>query len=214
MVLNTLLDAGIVPIFSHETAETSLAVVRAAYAGGSRVFEYTNRHTNAPANFRRLLAARATDFPGLCLGIGTVLDPATAAQFIEAGAEFVASPVNDPAVGAVCRARNVPWLPGCMTITEVLSAHRAGADIVKVFPGEVVGPAFVKSVRSVLPAVKLMVTGGVEPTADSLGRWFGAGAAGVGLGSQLFRKSVIEAGDWADITQTVANALALVRLVR
>lgn len=214
MTINKLLKAGIIPIFSHESVEISLAVVQAAYAGGVRVFEYTNRNANALANFSALIAARPRYFPDLCLGIGTVFDPETAGQFIAAGAEFVVAPVCNPAVGTLCRLHNVPWLPGCMTITEVFAAHQAGADIIKIFPGEVVGPAFVKSVKAVLPMVKLMVTGGVEPTSESLGKWLGAGAVGVGLGSQLFRQSVIEAGDWTTIRQTITNAFSVLNAVR
>jgi 2-dehydro-3-deoxyphosphogluconate aldolase / (4S)-4-hydroxy-2-oxoglutarate aldolase len=159
--------------------------------------------------FRELMAARAEALPDMLMGIGTVFTPADATRFIEAGAAFVVSPICNPAVGRVCAEANVPWLPGCMTLTETYLAHEAGAAIVKVFPGEVVGPAFVKSVRSVLPAVKLMVTGGVEPTAESLGRWFGAGAVSVGMGSQLFPKVAIQAGDWAAIEQTIRQTLHL-----
>ncbi len=206
---NQLVQAGIVPVFSHTDADVSLQVVKASYAGGIRVFEYTNRNASALANFKRLVAEKDTHFPAMLLGIGTVWTPEDAQQFIEAGAAFVVSPGLNPAVGEVCRAHGVPWLPGCMTVSEVFQAMQAGADFVKIFPGEVVGPAFVRSVKSVLPAARLMVTGGVEPTEASLSTWFGAGVTAVGMGSQLFNKQAIADENWATIEQTVSQTLAI-----
>lgn len=209
--VDMLLRAAIVPIFTHESPEVSLSVIRACYAGGMRVFEYTNRTAGALENFRRLVAAQFADFPDLLLGIGTVFDADTAGRFIDAGAQFVVAPIMNPAVGEVCRQHKVPWLPGCQTLTEVYHALEAGADIIKIFPGEVVGPAFVKSVKSVMPQARLMVTGGVEPTAESLTKWFSAGVSGVGMGSQLFPKEVVAQGDMEAIQQTVEQALAIVK---
>lgn len=202
-----LLNAGIVPVFSHPDPETSLAVVEACYAGGIRVFEYTNRHATALDTFRRLVVERPSRFPAMRLGIGTIWEPEQARQFIEVGAEFIVSPVLNPAVGAVCRERRVPWIPGCMTLNEVYQAQKAGATFIKVFPGEVVGPAFVRSVKSVLPDVHLMITGGVEPTKASLSTWFGAGATAVGMGSQLFSKQAVADQNRQTIETAVANAL-------
>lgn len=208
-MIDQLLRAGVVPIFSHESPDTSLAVLRAAYEGGVRVFEYTNRQAQALATFRQLAVVQQREMPDLLLGIGTVFEADTARQFIDAGARFVVAPVCDPAVGAVCQAHNVPWLPGCMTLTEILTARRAGAALIKVFPGEVVGPAFVRSVRSVMPDARLLVTGGVEPTRASLSTWLGAGAAGVGLGSQLFPKDVIAQHDMPAVTEKIRHVLQL-----
>ncbi|WP_246169001.1 beta/alpha barrel domain-containing protein [Rudanella paleaurantiibacter] len=209
-----LLQAGIVPVFSHPDAETSVAVVAASYAGGIRVFEYTNRNASALDNFRRLVEAKAEQFPQMLLGIGTIWEPAQAHAFIDAGATFVVSPVMNPAVGAVCQERNIPWIPGCMTLTEVYQAQKAGATFVKVFPGEVVGPAFVRSVKSVLPDVQLMITGGVEPTEASLSAWFGAGATAVGMGSQLFNKGAVAQKDRSAIEAAVAGAMQVYQQVQ
>ncbi|AQG80399.1 bifunctional 4-hydroxy-2-oxoglutarate aldolase/2-dehydro-3-deoxy-phosphogluconate aldolase [Spirosoma montaniterrae] len=209
-----LLQAGIVPVFSHADADISVQVVRASYAGGIRVFEYTNRNASALDNFKRLVAAKADHFPDMLLGIGTIWQPEHARQFIEAGAAFVVAPGLNPAVGDVCRTQNVPWLPGCMTVSEVFQAMQAGADFVKIFPGEVVGPAFVRSVKSVLPTARLMVTGGVEPTEASLSAWFGAGVTAVGMGSQLFQKQAIAEQNWKAIEQMVSRTLTILEQIR
>ncbi len=204
-----LTQSGIIPVFSHPDVEVSLAIVRACYDGGLRAFEYTNRNAQALDNFRQVAEVAKRDMPDMLLGAGTIWDVSMAETFAAAGADFIVSPIMNPAVGAWCRDNNLLWSPGCMTVTEVFQARQQGAELVKVFPGEVVGPAFVRSVKSVMPDVQLMVTGGVEPTVESLKAWFGAGVSCVGMGSQLFSKQAIVEKNWATIQQTVAHAIAL-----
>ena len=184
--LATLLRYPVVPVFYHADVAYAQRIVRACYAGGIRVVEFVNRGAQALAVFTELQAFVRAECADMLLGIGTIYTAAEAAQFIGAGAGFVVQPVAVAEVADVCRARNIAWLPGALTPTEIYHASQFGAAVVKIFPGNVVGPDYVKALRGPMPHIKLMVTGGVEPTRESLAAWFGAGVDAVGMGSQLF----------------------------
>ncbi|UOQ71275.1 bifunctional 4-hydroxy-2-oxoglutarate aldolase/2-dehydro-3-deoxy-phosphogluconate aldolase [Hymenobacter cellulosilyticus] len=186
-VLERVLQAPLVPVFFHADAAYAQRVVQACYEGGVRVFEFTNRGTNALEVFTELQRYVQEHLPEMVLGIGTIYTAAQAEEFISAGAAFVVQPIMTAEVGEACRLQDVAWVPGAMTLTEVYNAQRLGAGLVKIFPGNVLGPDFIKSLRGPMPTVKLMVTGGVEPTEASLTEWFGAGVNVVGIGSQLFK---------------------------
>lgn len=187
--LATLLRYPVVPVFYHADVTHAQRMLQACYAGGIRVFEFTNRGENALAVFTELHAFVRANCPDMVLGIGTLFTAGQAEQFIAAGAAFVVQPCATAEVAEVCRAHDIPWLPGALTPTEIYQASRLGAAMVKIFPGNVVGPDYVKALRGPLPHLKLMVTGGVEPTRESVSAWFGAGANAVGLGSQLFKNA-------------------------
>ncbi|MFS0488915.1 bifunctional 4-hydroxy-2-oxoglutarate aldolase/2-dehydro-3-deoxy-phosphogluconate aldolase [Leadbetterella byssophila] len=184
-MISTLFERPLVPVYYHSDFDTAKAVVDACYRGGVRVFEFTNRGEQALEVFSELVAKNT--YSDLLLGIGTIGDPQTAEKFIEAGARFVVQPFTTASVGKVCIEAGIPWIPGTLTPTEIHSALQMGASCVKIFPGNVVGPSYVKALRGPMPDVKIMVTGGVEPTAASLKEWFSAGVNAVGLGSQLFK---------------------------
>ncbi|RZK42169.1 MAG: bifunctional 4-hydroxy-2-oxoglutarate aldolase/2-dehydro-3-deoxy-phosphogluconate aldolase [Hymenobacter sp.] len=186
-VLAQVLAAPLVPVFFHADAAYAQSIVRACYAGGIRVFEFTNRGANAFEVFQELAKLTATDCPDLVLGIGTIYNAADAERFIAAGATFVVQPVTTADVAAACQRHDVAWVPGAMTLNEIYNASQLGAQLVKVFPGNAVGPDYIKALRGPMPSVKLMVTGGVEATEASLTEWFGAGINVVGIGSQLFK---------------------------
>lgn len=179
----------LVPVFYHPDVEICKRVMQACYDGGVRVFEFTNRGENALEVFTALVQYAKENCPDQLLGIGTIATGESAQRFIDAGARFVVQPFTTPEVGEVCRKNGVPWIPGAMTVTEIQQATVLGAEIVKIFPGNVLGSAYIKALRGPLPRVKLMVTGGVEPTEASLEEWFSAGANAVGLGSQLFKNT-------------------------
>ena len=199
-VLARTLRAPLVPVFYHADAAHAQAVVRACYAGGARVFEFTNRGPHAFAVFEELAALARGECPELVLGIGTIYTAAEAERFIGAGADFVVQPVTTADVGAACRAHGVAWVPGALTPNEIYAAWQLGAGLVKIFPGSLGGPGYLKALRGPMPDVPLLVTGGVEPTTASLAEWFGAGANAVGIGSQLFQG----AADAATLTGRVA----------
>lgn len=212
-IVDGMREKGIVPLFTHDDEKDALAVVEAAYKGGIRSFEFTNRRANSFQVFSHLIKHRE-EFPGLMLGIGTVLDGLTTKKFIEAGADFIISPIVKPEMGEVCRQYDVAWIPGCATLTEIVTARDHGAAVIKVFPGSVLGPGFVSSILPVVPGLNLMITGGVEPTKENLTGWFRAGAMCVGMGSQLFTKDILQNRKWEQITQKVAHALDLVTEIR
>ncbi|PLK46101.1 bifunctional 4-hydroxy-2-oxoglutarate aldolase/2-dehydro-3-deoxy-phosphogluconate aldolase [Emticicia sp. TH156] len=205
---------GLVPLFTHNDLDICLGVLRACYQGGVRVFEFTNRTENSFNNFKELVSIAETEMPEMILGIGTIYDAATAKKYIEIGTNFIVAPIMNPEVGAVCVEAGIPWMPGVMTVTEIYNARQAGAAFIKIFPGEVLGPAFVKALKAPMPDVQVMVTGGVSPTAESLKTWFGAGATAVGIGSQLVPKEVLATKDFAQVTSIVANALQIIKEVK
>ncbi len=206
-VLEKMGRTGMVPVFYHKDAQVAKSVVKACYEGGVRAFEFTNRGDFAHEVFAEVVKFAAKECPELAMGVGSVVDPATAALYIQLGACFVVGPLFNPEVARICNRRLVPYTPGCGTISEVGAAQEAGCDLCKVFPGDVLGPKFVKGLMAPMPWSKLMVTGGVEPTKENLEAWFKAGVFCVGMGSKLFPKEVIAAEDWASITAKCKEAL-------
>lgn len=207
-------QTGLVPVFYHADATIAKQVLKACYDGGVRAFEFTNRGDFAQEVFAELVKYAAAELPGMILGIGSVVDPATAALYLQLGANFVVGPVYNPAVVPVCNRRLVPYCPGCGSASEVSAAQEAGCDLCKVFPGDVLGPAFVKCLRAPMPWSRLMVTGGVKPERANLEAWFKAGVTCVGMGSNLFPKDVVAAGDWPRITALCREALQIIQEVR
>ena len=207
-------ETGIVPVFYNADLEISKNVLKACYEGGIRAFEFANRGDFAQEIFGELVKYANKELPGMIVGIGSVVDPATAALYIQLGANFVVGPLFTPAVAPICNRRNIPYAPGCGSVSEVGAAQEAGCDLCKVFPGDVLGPAFVKGLRAPMPWSKLMVTGGVKPTRENLEGWFKAGVYCVGMGSNLFPKDVIAAGEWGKISELCREALAIVKEVR
>ncbi len=213
-VLQTMKETGIVPVFYNADVEVSKNVLKACYEGGIRAFEFTNRGDFAQEVFAELVKFANKELPGMIMGVGSVVDPGTAALYIQLGANFVVGPVFNPAVAPVCNRRLIPYCPGCGSVTEVSSAQEAGCDVCKVFPGDVLGPAFVKDLRGPMPWSQIMVTGGVKPEKTNLEGWFKAGVTCVGMGSNLFPKDVVAAGEWSKITELCRGALAIVKEVR
>jgi 2-dehydro-3-deoxyphosphogluconate aldolase/(4S)-4-hydroxy-2-oxoglutarate aldolase len=212
-ILNTMRSSKLVPLFTHDDPSEAQQVIEAAYQGGVRVFEFTNRKKNSYEIFVHLQQQRHR-YPDLMLGIGTIMDVPTTKKFIDAGADFIISPILKPAMGETCAAHGKHWIPGCATLTEIVTAKEHGAEIIKIFPGSVLGPAFVSSILPVVPDLNLMITGGVEPTEQNLSAWFKAGAMCVGLGSQLFTKDILAQKDWPALTQKVSNALSIIRQLK
>lgn len=200
--------AGIMPIFFNPDLETSLRLIEVSYEAGIRVIEMVNRGKEASTIFPELRKL-ADQMPGLSLGVGTIYQPWQAEEFVDQGAEFVVAPVMNPALGKWCKANDIPWVPGCGTVTEVWEAQELGAELVKVYPANVLTPSFVSSVHAVLPTIEIIPTGGIEPTAESVKPWFDAGVLLVGMGSQLFDKTLIKNGEWNNLKNRIQTALAL-----
>ena len=199
-----------VPVFYHKDAAVACAVVKACYDGGVRAFEFTNRGDMAHEVFRELIRFAEKECPELALGVGSVVDAPTAALYIQMGACFVVGPLLNSDVAKVCNRRGVPYTPGCGSVTEVGQAQELGCDIVKVFPGDVLGPKFVKGLMAPMPWSRIMVTGGVEPTEENLTAWMKAGAFCVGMGSKLFPKDKVADEDWQYVTDMCQQSLEII----
>jgi len=213
-ISSIMASAGIIPVFYHGDPEVCLQVVNACYKGGCKVFEYTNRGAKAKTNFAVLKKFIQENCPDMILGIGSILNAEQAAEFVELGADFIVSPILDKKTGKWCTKNDIYWVPGCGTLTECAKALTYGADIIKVFPGNVLGPGFVKAVLGPMPMLKLMPTGGVEPTEKSLNEWFKAGVICVGIGSQLISNSVIDNNDFDKLELNVKNAFTIIAQFR
>lgn len=214
-VLKALEAQGVVPVFSHPDPEICLAVVEACARGGAPCVEFTNRGDFMFQTFSdvsRALLAKKSD---VILGVGSVLDAPTAALYISAGARFVVGPVLDPDTARLCNKRMVAYSPGCGSATEIMQAHELGCDLVKVFPGESVGgPTFVKNVLGPMPWTKIMPTGGVDPTRESLTEWYSAGIRACGIGSKLITAQRLKDRDWVGIEQAVRETVGMIADIR
>ncbi len=197
-------------MFYHKDVEIAKQVVKACYDGGVRAFEFTNRGDFAHEVFAQVRKFANEECPELALGVGSVVDAPTASLFMQLGADFVVGPLFNPDVAKVCNRRGVPYTPGCGSVSEVGFAQEAGCDLIKVFPGDVLGPKFVKGLLAPMPWSKLMVTGGVEPTEENLSAWFSAGVYCVGMGSKLFPKDKVASQDWNYITEKCKECLKLI----
>ena len=184
------------------------------YAAGIRIIEYTNRGAKALSNFRQLKKVAAANMPGMLIGIGTIKNKEQALQYIEAEADYIVAPSMNKKVGALARTEGLLWIPGCMTPTEIAGAERAGATVVKLFPGNILGPAFIIAVKELFPDLLFMPTGGVELTAPSLRSWFDAGVCAVGMGSKLISKSLVENQDYASIENQTKQALEIIQSIK
>ena len=212
-IVGKMKELGLVPLFTHDDISISKQVIEAAYQGGVRVFEFTNRRKNSFEVFVAMLDY-CKKFPDLMLGIGTVMDGLTTKKFIDAGAHFIISPILKLEMAEVCREHNVLWMPGCATLTEIVTAKEHGAEVIKVFPGSVLGPGFVSAIMPVVPDLQLLITGGVEPNENNLASWFKAGAMSVGMGSQLFTKEILENKDWDALQERVRSILSTIQKLR
>ena len=200
---------GIIPVFYHPDVEICKEALLACYSGGVRVFEFTNRGDFAHEIFAELIKYATKELPDMILGIGSILDPATAALYIQSGTNFVVSPILNQETAKVCNRRKIAWMPGCGSVTEISQAEEWGAEVVKIFPGsQVGGPGFVKGVMGPMSWTSIMPTGGVDPTEESLKVWFEAGVHCVGIGSKLIDKTIIANKDYSALEERVRAAIS------
>ncbi|GAB5522702.1 MAG: bifunctional 4-hydroxy-2-oxoglutarate aldolase/2-dehydro-3-deoxy-phosphogluconate aldolase [Roseivirga sp.] len=208
-------ENGIVPIYYNGSVDICKEVLRACYSGGVRVFEFTNRGDQAHEIFGELYRFCKSELPEMMLGAGSVVEEATAALYIQLGADFIVSPILNHDIARICNRRKILWAAGCGTLTEINQAEEWGAEIVKLFPAqESGGSSFIKAIAGPCPWTSVMPTGGVEPTEESLKEWFGAGAWCVGMGSKLLKNSLIADQEYSKLSNFVKDALDLAHRVR
>jgi 2-dehydro-3-deoxyphosphogluconate aldolase / (4S)-4-hydroxy-2-oxoglutarate aldolase len=201
----------LLPLFYHDDSSICIRVVRALYDGGVRCVEFTNRGKNALANFSELVKERNASMPGLLLAIGTIKTEKEAEAFISEGADFLISPVFDTSVASFINANDILWIPGCMSPTEIHTAQQAGCQLVKLFPGNVLGKGFVEAIQPLFSGIDYIVTGGVEANKENIMGWLNAGAAAVGLGSKLITKEVLVNNKLEELTADTRKLLAEIR---
>ncbi len=212
-MLQAMSDTGMIPVFNHVDIEVAKGVLDASYKAGIRVFEFTNRATNSLEVFKELYAY-AGKYSDLVMGIGTIFTTDVASDFIDAGADFIVSPALIPELAVFCNSKEIFYVPGCATMSEIFQAKKLGATLVKAFPGNVVGSAFVAAAKSVYPELHIMPTGGVEPTEENLKEWFDAGVYCVGMGSQLFKKDWIKNQQYDLLENKIAETLQVIKSIR
>lgn len=214
-VMQAMHDTGMVPVFFNADLELCKQVIKACYMGGVRVFEFTNRGDFAHEIFGELAKWSVTACPDMILGAGTVLDAPTAVLYMQLGANFIVGPNFNADIATACNRRLVPYSPGCGSVSEISDAQAAGCDITKVFPaGNMGGPSFVKNVLAPLRWSNIMVTGSVSPEEENLTAWIKSGVLCVGMGSKLFPKEVVAAGNWQAITDKCTEVLGYIAKAR
>jgi len=213
-ILDAIVEQGMLPLYYHEDAATSVELAQTLYKAGVRVIEYANRGDNAIDNFKLLIQERNKNMPGLLLGIGTIKTTADANNFLQAGADFIICPIVVPAVAAVVHKAGKLWIPGCMTVTEVALAEESGAKLAKLFPGNVLGSSFVAAIKDLFPGLLFMPTGGVDTTKENISEWFNAGVCAVGMGSKLISKKAMEEKAYDAISSNTKEVLALIKAIK
>ena len=213
-VAQTMIDTGLVPLFYHDNIEINKRVLKACYDGGARLLEFTNRGDFAHEVFAELNKYAFKELPGMILGVGSVTDAGTASLYMQLGANFVVTPVLREDIAIVCNRKKVLWSAGCGSLTEIARAEELGCEIVKLFPGGIYGPNFVKGVRAPQPWTMIMPTGGVSPTKESLEGWFKAGVTCIGMGSKLIAKDGQGNFNFQKIQKLVSESLTIIQKVK
>jgi 2-dehydro-3-deoxyphosphogluconate aldolase/(4S)-4-hydroxy-2-oxoglutarate aldolase len=213
-IISTIKEQGLLPLYFHPDKKISLEILKALYRAGVRVVEYTNRGSAALENFRFMKNVASKEMSDMLLGAGTIKTEKHADDFIAAKADFLISPGWNKKVNKVAAAKEILWIPGCMTPTEIMRAEEAGASLIKLFPGNLLGPGFVSAVKELFPDVLFIPTGGVKLEEENLSAWFKSGVCAVGAGSTLIDKKSIDEGDLASLESKTRNALDMIKSLR
>ena len=213
-VINKMMESRMVPLFYHSDFQVAKNILQACYNGGARLIEFTNRGDFAIKVFSELIKFASKELPGMIVGIGSVTDSAAASQYMLLGANFVVTPVLREDIAIVCNRRKVLWIPGCGSLSEIAKAEEMGCEFIKLFPGNVYGPDFIKSVKAPQPWSSIMPTGGVSIEKSNLLGWFKGGADCVGLGSQLISKEVLINQDFKKLEKNVLDTIQFIQKIK
>ena len=213
-ILKLIPEQGVLPLFFYKDTQVSIEVLKALYSAGIRTVEYTNRGEAALQNFKEMRKVCDSELKGMYLGVGTIKNADSAKAFIDAGTDYIISPGLVEDAVKVADASNMLWVPGCMTPSEIIRAEQLGAKLVKLFPGNILGPSFLSAIKEIFPNLLFMPTGGVEAEKENLSGWFKAGVCAVGMGSKLITKASLENRDYEGIRKGTEKSLELIREVR
>ena len=213
-VASVMQQDGMVPLFFHPDVDLGKKILKACYDGGGRLLEFTSRGDFAFEIFGELNKYALKELPGMILGVGSITDAGAASLYMQLGANFIVTPVLREDIAAVCNRRKVLWSPGCGSLTEIARAEELGCEIVKLFPGDIYGPKFVKGIKGPCPWTSIMPTGGVSPSEENLKGWFDAGVTCVGMGSQLISKDILASKDFGRLENMVRDTLSLIKSIR
>lgn len=213
-ISDAIVKQGMLPLYFNSSEEVTLDVLKAIYRAGVKAIEYTNRGDAALANFRKMVALRNAEMPGLLLGVGTIKNMQHATDYMAAGADFLVSPGFVPDVAAHCVSNDIFYAPGCMTPSEIIAAENAGIKFIKLFPGNMLGPEFLTTIKDIFPKLLFMPTGGVDTTKENIEGWFKAGVCAVGMGSKLISKKLMEAKDYGTMESETKKVLELIGSIK
>lgn len=213
-IADAIIAQGMLPLYFNADETVSIETLKAIYKAGVKAVEYTNRGEAALANFKKMIAVRNAEMPGMLLGVGTVKNLATAKDYMSAGADFLVSPGFVKEVADYAVANDIFYAPGCMTPTEIIAAENAGITFIKLFPGNMLGPEFLSGIKDIFPKLLFMPTGGVDTTKENIEGWYKAGVCAVGMGSKLISKKLMEAKDYATMESETKKVLELISAIK
>ena len=195
--LNYINENKVVPVFYNSDVDISINVMKSLNKGGIKILEFTNRGDFALEVFNELEKYCQKNLPDMILGAGSISDETMANMYISSGSNFIVGPLTNENVAVACNRKKIPYMPGCLTPSEISKAEELGCDVVKVFPADSVdGASFIKSVLAPMPWSWIMPTGGVDMEEEGLKNWLDSGVFSVGMGSKLFTSEIIQNKDW------------------
>jgi 2-dehydro-3-deoxyphosphogluconate aldolase/(4S)-4-hydroxy-2-oxoglutarate aldolase len=214
IVSDKIVQQGILPLYFNADETVSVEVLRAIYKAGVRAVEYTNRGEAALNNFKKLVEVKDKETKDMLLGVGTIKTLQQAESYLNIGADFLVSPGLIPEVVDYTNRKNIFYAPGCMTPSEIIAAENKGIAFIKLFPGNLLGPEFVSSIKEIFPKLLFMPTGGVDTTKENLEAWFKSGVSAVGMGSKLISKKLMEQKDYAAIEKMTKEVLEIIQKIK
>jgi 2-dehydro-3-deoxyphosphogluconate aldolase/(4S)-4-hydroxy-2-oxoglutarate aldolase len=212
--LMEIMRVGVLPLYYCHSQTVSIDVARILYKAGIRAVEYTNRGVAALENFTAMRKILGEELPLLHLGIGTVKSKEEAVAYVRAGADFLVAPIVNPEVAAVAKEAGLPWIPGCMTPTEIYQAQQLGAPVIKLFPANILKPEFLRSIFTLFIGLRFIPTGGMDVDEKIVRDWFQSGVAAVGIGNKLVTEEILTEGNYDLLYEKTVQMLDIVRKVK
>jgi len=212
-LIQKIKEHSLIPLFYHNDLTICKKVLDAVINCGLPILEFTNRGPKAMGNFKQLVMHLGNN-TGSTLGVGSVKTDEEARMFIDLGASLIVSPFLDKSIAKVCVKNNIPWIPGCGTLTEMMTAEKLGAEVVKLFPGGVFGPKFISSVLAPCPWLKIMPTGGVTADLENISQWFNAGTYCLGMGSKLISKEYLEENNFDGLEKHILQVIENIKIAK